>query len=151
MESTSMKNASMYIGQYIHSIDLKNRVFLPARFRNKQKSFVITKGLEGCLYLYDIEEWGNVLKKLEALSMPDKTEERAFKRALLSGAHEVEPDSQGRILIPQTLCFYAGVKSETIIIGVGVRLELWDKKKWDKYYKLYAGASFKKLASKLEI
>lgn len=141
----------MYIGQYIHSLDSKNRVFLPARFRSKNKSFVITRGLENCLYLYDTFAWENVLQKLENLSLADKIEERAFKRVLLSGAHEAIPDAQGRILIPQPLKEHADIKSEIIIIGVGSRLEIWDHAQWNAYYQQHVDVSFKNLAGKLEI
>lgn len=141
----------MYIGQFNHTLDVKNRVFLPARFRGKNKTFILTRGLESCLYLYDLSGWDKVLQKLEDLSLPDKIEERAFKRALLSGAHEAVPDTQGRILIPQTLKDYAGVTTEIMIIGVGNRLEIWDRSRWEGYYNAQADVSFKNLAGKLEI
>jgi len=141
----------MYIGQYTHTLDTKNRIFLPAKFRSKNKSFVITMGLEGCLYLYDIPVWNKVLQKLEDLPLKDKLQERAFKRALLSGAHEINPDAQGRILLPQALREYAGVGEDAIIIGVGNRLEIWDHKRWKQYCKKHADVSFKNLAAKLEI
>jgi MraZ protein len=140
----------MYIGQYIHSLDSKNRVFLPVRFRSTNKKFILTRGLESCLFLYDLSSWEKVLQKLEELSLPDKTQERAFKRALLSGAHEAQPDFQGRILIPQPLKEYARIQSEIIIIGVGNRLEIWDHLKWNKYYQQQADVSFRNLAGKLE-
>ena len=142
--------SSTYIGQYIHSVDPKNRLFLPARFRHT-KTYILTRGLESCLYLYDPEGWEKVLQKLEDLTLPDKMQERAFKSALLSGAHEVSTDIQGRILVPQTLKEYAGIDEEVIIIGVGNRLEIWDKKRWDTYYKKEADVSFRDLAGKLEI
>jgi len=141
----------MYIGQYIHALDIKNRIFLPAKFREKNKSFVITRGLESCLYLYDLSVWNKVLQKLENLSLKNKLQERAFKRALLSGAHEVKPDFQGRILIPQALIGYAGIVTDIIVIGMGNRLEIWDHNRWKKYYKQFADVSFKNLAGKLEI
>jgi MraZ protein len=140
----------MYIGQYVHTLDKKNRMFLPAKFRNSNKKYFITKGLENCLYLYDLQGWEKVLNKLENLSIENKIEERAFKRAILSGAHELELDSQGRVLVPQPLCEHAKIKSEVMIIGVGVRLEIWDKTRWDSYYESHAKISFKKLSSKLE-
>ncbi len=141
----------MYIGQYVHTVDIKNRVFLPAKFRAKNKKFIITRGLESCLYLYDISVWEKVLEKLDNLSLKNKLQERAFKRALLSGAHEITPDFQGRIIIPQALKGYAAINSEIIIIGVGNRLEVWDHGSWKKYYKAHADLSFKTLAGKLEI
>ena len=141
----------MYIGQYIHTLDTKNRIFLPAKFRNKNKTFVITRGLESCLYLYDLDVWDKVLQKLEDLSLKNKLQERAFKRALLSGAHEVNTDFQGRILIPQALKDYAAIMEDIIIIGVGNRLEIWSHDRWKKYYRQHADVSFKNLAGKLEI
>ena len=141
----------MYIGQYIHTLDTKNRLFLPAKFRSRNKRFVITRGLESCLYLYDTLIWGKVLEKLDGMSLKNKVQERAFKRALLSGAHEVTPDFQGRILVPSSLKGYAAINTDIIIIGVGNRLEIWDHARWEKYYKQHAEVSFKDLAGKLEI
>jgi MraZ protein len=141
----------MYIGQYNYTVDSKNRLFLPVQFREEKKSFIITQGLEACLFLYDSNGWKKVLTKLDELSLPNKIEERAFKRALLSGANESSPDFQGRILIPKNLKEYAGIITDVMIIGVGSRVEIWDKKKWDKYFKQKADTSFKKLAGKLEI
>src|SRR3989339_466133 len=111
-------NTTIYIGKFFHSIDEKNRLFLPVDFRGgKHESFVCAQGLEGCLYLYDRRSWQRVLEKLENLSLADKVEERAFKRAFLSGAFEVSADVQGRLLIPQHLREYAKIKNETAIIG----------------------------------
>lgn len=141
----------MYIGEYAHAIDSKNRVFLPAKFRQKKKEFILTRGLETCLFLYDVFSWGKVLEKLEGLSLANKLEQRAFKRALLSGAYECAPDFQGRILLPQNLRQYAKIKNEIMIVGVGSRLEIWDGLIWNKYLKEYANVSFRKLAAKLEL
>ncbi|OGS19358.1 MAG: division/cell wall cluster transcriptional repressor MraZ [Elusimicrobia bacterium RIFOXYA2_FULL_50_26] len=141
----------MYIGQYTHSFDSKNRLFLPSRFRTRSALFVLTRGLEECLYLYDTAAWQKVIIKLEELSLPDKIEERAFKRALLSGANEVVPDNQGRILLPQNLIEYAAIGKEVMIIGVGNRLEIWDSKRWEKYFREKADTSFRNMAAKLEI
>ena len=144
-------NGTMYIGQYVHSFDTKNRLFLPSRFRHRSALFILTRGLEECLYLYDTAAWQKVITKLEELSLPDKIEERAFKRALLSGANEVVPDNQGRILLPQNLIEYAAIGMEVMIIGVGNRLEIWDNKRWEKYFREKADASFRNMAAKLEI
>ncbi|HBU68901.1 MAG TPA: division/cell wall cluster transcriptional repressor MraZ [Elusimicrobia bacterium] len=146
-----MKNKLLYLGQYLHSVDKKNRLFLPSKFRSKKSKYIVSKGLEGCLYLYDSEGWDKVILKLENLSLPDKKEERAFKRALFSGAGEVECDSQGRILLPQALVSYAAIKSQATIIGVGNRLEIWDSARWEKYQKENAEVSLKNMASKMEI
>lgn len=142
----------IYIGKYFHSIDGKNRLFLPANFRGgKNELFVCAQGLEGCLYVYTGHYWQRVLEKLENLSVADKVEERAFKRAFLSGAFEVFPDVQGRLLIPQHLRDYAKIRSEAAIIGVGNRIEIWDRKIWESYHKDHADFSFKNMASRLEL
>ena len=141
----------MYIGQYSHTIDPKNRLFLPSALRGNTKSFILTQGLEGCLFLYDMQTWKKVLDKLENLSLSDKMQERAFKRALLSGAHELAVDTQGRVLIPKNLKEFAQIKLEVVIIGVGNKIEIWDLPKWKKYFKDKAEVSLKKLADKLEI
>ena len=142
---------TMYIGQYLHSLDTKNRLFLPAKFRDRNKEFIITRGLENCLYIYDREGWAKVLDKLENLSLPDKVQERAFKRALLSGAFEATTDAQGRILVPQHLKDYARITADITIVGVGSRLELWERLAWEEYYRQHAEVSFKSLAGQLEI
>ncbi|MBN1823170.1 MAG: division/cell wall cluster transcriptional repressor MraZ [Endomicrobiales bacterium] len=141
----------MYIGEFVYSIDPKNRIFLPVDLRGRNVSFIITRGLEGCLYLFDKKGWAGIINKLENLSLEDKTQERAFKRAMLSGAHEVTVDSQGRILIPQGLKENASIKGDVVILGVGTRIEIWDQKRWKKYYAETAERSYKKLSTKLEI
>ena len=141
----------MYIGQYSHSMDPKNRLFIPPKFREKNKTLIITKGLEESLYLYSHEEWKKVLRKLEDLSVPNKMQQRAFKRVLLSGAHELILDKHGRVLIPQNLCDYAKIDTDVMIIGVGNRVELWNKSKWEKYYRSQANTYFKNLAGKLDL
>ena len=140
----------MYIGQYHYSIDAKNRLFLPVQFRGSIKKFILTQGQDGCLYLYDPAGWKTVLEKLDTMVLEDKNLERAFKRTLLSGAHEIAPDLQGRILIPKPLKEHAGIKIDVVIIGVGGRVELWDVRRWSTYYKR-ADESFKQLAGKLEL
>lgn len=141
----------MYIGKFLHLIDSKNRVFLPVKFRQKSKKFFIVQGLESCLYLYDLPRWQSVIDKLGNLGLSDKSQERAFKRALLSNAHEISPDSQGRILIPQDHKDYAKLLSEIIFIGVGNRLEVWSKENWDRYHDEHLRGALQNLAGKLEI
>src|SRR5512138_91251 len=104
----------MFIGQHEYTLDPKNRVFIPAKFRAKNRVFILTKGLDmdQSLFLFSESEWQKVLKKLEELELPNKMQQRAFKRVLLSGAHEITPDNQGRILIPQVLCDYASIKGD---------------------------------------
>lgn len=144
----------MFMGEYEHSIDAKKRLFVPSRFRiderkKKVKKYIITRGLDGCLYLYLSNVWNTFSEKFKNLSIKNKVAERAFKRALLSGACEVEPDAQGRILIPRHLTDFANIKNEVVFIGVMDHAEIWSIKKW-KQYKKYADASFKRLAPQLE-
>lgn len=143
---------TLFLGQFEHGIDDKNRLFLPARFRNKQSGadFIITQGLEGCLYLYPPSAWMALADKLEHLPLADKSEERAFKRMLLSAASEVEVDTQGRILIPQLLKEYAGLKKDAVVIGVMKHVEIWSKERWIAYQEK-ARSSFEKTAPHLEL
>ncbi|MFH1282919.1 MAG: division/cell wall cluster transcriptional repressor MraZ [bacterium] len=143
------------MGEFKHSLDKKNRLFIPSNFRKKSfqqrfKSFILTRGLDGCLYLYDPKTFINISDKFKNLPVADKMEERAFKRLLLSGATEVVPDSQGRILIPHHLVDHAVLKEEVVILGVWDRIELWEESRWRKY-KQYADKTFNNIASKLEI
>lgn len=142
----------LFLGQYEHGLDDKNRLFLPARFRHKQKGadFIMTQGLEGCLYLYPPSAWAKLAEKLEHLPLADKIEERAFKRMLLSAASDVEVDGQGRILIPQSLKDYAQIKREAVVLGVLQHVEIWAKERWTQYQEK-ARASFEKAASQLEL
>lgn len=145
----------LFMGEYIHSIDSKNRLFIPVRFRSesgnrKRIKYIVTRGLDGCLYLYLPDIWKTLSEKFKNLSIKNKVAERAFKRALLSGASEVELDAQGRMLLPSHLTQLAGISDEVAVIGVMDHAEIWALKKW-KRYKKYADASFKRLAPQLEI
>ncbi|SEF77599.1 MraZ protein [Caloramator fervidus] len=123
----------MFIGEYQHAIDSKNRVIIPAKFREKLGSkFVMTKGLDGCLYVYPMEEWRKLEEKLKGLPLTNK-DARAFVRFIFSGAAEVEMDKQGRVLLPQNLIEYAGITKEIVTIGVLSRIEIWSKEKWNEY------------------
>lgn len=143
---------SIFLGQYEHSLDGKNRLFIPALFREKNNGpdFILTQGLEKCLFLFPASAWTALAQKLENLPLSDKVEERAFKRTLLAGASESEPDSQGRILIPQLLVQYAEIKREVVIIGVLRHVEIWARENWQSYQK-NARASFEKVAPHLEL
>ena len=116
----------MFMGEYSHTIDAKGRVILPAKFRDELgSSFVVTRGLEGCLSVYTMEAWINLangMKKLKA----SKENVRAFKRFLFGSAAEVEFDRQGRILIPAHLREFAQLKKEACIVGTGPIIEIWD-------------------------
>ena len=123
----------MLIGEYQHAIDNKNRIIIPSKFRDSLgEGFVITKGLDGCLYAYTMEEWKVLEDKLKKLPLTSK-DARAFVRFFFSGANEIDIDKQGRALIPQNLLEYAGIKKEIISIGVSTRIEIWGKEKWEEY------------------
>lgn len=123
----------MLIGEYEHSLDAKGRLIMPAKLRTDMgENFIITKGLDGCLFVFSQNEWSNFESKLKELPLTNKNA-RDFVRFFLSGATECEIDKQGRFLLVNTLREYAEITKEVIIIGVGTRLEIWDKEKWKKY------------------
>lgn len=123
----------MLIGEYEHSLDVKGRLIMPAKLRaDIGEKFIISKGLDGCLFVFSQEEWSNFEAKLKELPLTNKNA-RDFVRFFLSGATECELDKQGRFLIVNNLRTYAEIEKEVIIIGVGTRLEIWNKQKWDKY------------------
>jgi MraZ protein len=143
---------TVFIGHYEHGLDDKNRLFLPARFRDKHSGthFIVTQGLERCLFLFPLKAWESLAGKLADLPLANKREERAFKRMLLSAASEADVDGQGRILIPQLLKDYAEIRKEAVILGVLQHVEIWSKERWEKYEKR-ARASFEKAAPHLEL
>ena len=123
----------MLIGEYNHSLDAKGRVILPADFRVELgESFIITKGLDNCLFIYPQSEWEQLSVKLRQLPLA-KTEARAFVRFFFAGARQVELDKQGRFLIPATLRQHASLKKDAVLIGVSNRIEVWSKDEWLKY------------------
>ena len=123
----------MLIGEYEHSLDAKGRLIMPAKLRTDMgEKFIITKGLDGCLFVFSQNEWSNFESKLKELPLTNKNA-RDFVRFFLSGATECEIDKQGRFLLVNTLREYAEITKEVIIIGVGTRLEIWNKEKWKKY------------------
>lgn len=123
----------MFIGEYQHTIDPKNRIFIPSRFREELGDrFVITKGLDNCLYAYPMEEWANLEQKLKSLPLSSK-DARAFVRFIFSGASECLPDKQGRVIIPQNLLDYANIQKDVVTIGVSARFEIWSRENWDSY------------------
>jgi MraZ protein len=123
----------MFIGEYQHAIDNKNRMIIPSKFREGLgENFVLTKGLDGCLYAYTMEEWKVMEEKLKKLPLTSK-DARAFVRFFFSGANEVDIDKQGRTLIPQNLLEYAAIEKDIVSIGVSTRIEIWSKDKWDEY------------------
>ena len=123
----------LFYGEYLHSIDIKGRLIVPAKFRDGLgDKFIVTKGLDNCLFAYSPEEWENFEEKLRGLPFTDK-DVRAFVRFFFAGATECEVDKQGRINIPQNLREYAGLSKEVYVIGVSARVEIWEKEKWDTY------------------
>lgn len=123
----------MFYGEYLHSLDAKGRMIVPAKFREGLgEKFILTKGLDECLFAYSLEEWSNLEQKLKTLPFTDK-DVRAFVRFFFAGANECELDKQGRILIPQNLRDYAKLEKELYVIGVSTRVEIWDKNKWEEY------------------
>ena len=123
----------MFIGEYEHSVDAKGRVIMPVKLREDiGEKFIVTKGLDGCLFAYSISEWTNFEEKLKTLPLTNKNA-RDFVRFFLSGAVECEIDKQGRFLIPGNLRAYATLEKEIIIIGVGTRIEIWNREEWKRY------------------
>jgi MraZ protein len=123
----------MFIGEYAHAIDGKNRMIIPSKLRDELGDrFILTKGLDGCLYAYAVCEWNNLEEKLKKLPLTSK-DARAFVRFFFSGANDSEVDKQGRTLIPQNLIEYANIKKDIVSIGVSNRIEIWSKEKWEEY------------------
>ncbi|RKM55678.1 transcriptional regulator MraZ [Butyrivibrio sp. X503] len=119
-------------GEYSHSIDAKGRLIIPAKFRELLgEQFVVTKGFDGCLFVFAQEGWDKFEEKLQSLPM-DKPEARMLGRFFIAGAIDAETDKQGRILIPANLLQHAGIEKEAVIAGVGNRAEIWSKTEWEK-------------------
>ena len=123
----------MLIGEYEHSVDVKGRLIMPAKLREEiGEKFVVTKGLDGCLFAYSQKEWTAFEEKLKTLPLTSKNA-RDFTRFFLSGAIECEIDKQGRFLISGNLREFANLEKEVVIIGVNTRIEIWSKTKWKEY------------------
>lgn len=121
----------MFMGEYNHTIDAKGRLIIPSKFREiLGDAFVVTKGLDGCLFVYDNEEWQHFEEKLRSLPITNK-EARQFVRFFLAGATEAEVDKQGRILIPNVLREFAALTKEVVLVGVGSRIEIWGKERFE--------------------
>lgn len=124
----------MLMGEYHHSIDEKGRLIIPSKFRNELgETFVVTRGLENCLFVYSVIEWEKIVTKLKTLPFTKK-DARNFTRFFLSGATTLEFDKQGRINISQPLASYANLEKECVIIGVNDRLEIWSLDSWNKFF-----------------
>ncbi len=122
----------MFMGEYNYTIDDKGRLTIPAKLREQLgHDFIITRGLDKCLFVYPKEEWNNVINKYKEL--PNTKDARNFMRFFLSGATQNEFDKQGRINIANSLIKYANLNKDCVIIGVNDRLEIWNKELWDKF------------------
>lgn len=138
----------MLIGQYEHTIDSKKRLALPAKFRGELgDKVIITKGVESCLVVYTQKEWEIISGKLGNLPISESAA-RSFARIMLAGAMEVSLDKLGRILIPDYLKTYGGLKKNVVICGLSNRLEVWDSEKWESYRKA-AEKGVEEIVSKL--
>lgn len=125
---------SMFIGEYHHSVDDKGRLIIPSKFRDELGTkFIITRGIENCLFVYSLESWEKIVNKLETLPFTKK-DARAFIRFFLSGASEAEFDKQGRINITSPLISYANITKECVVIGTGDRLEIWSEESWKDFF-----------------
>lgn len=123
----------MLIGEYIHTLDEKNRMSLPAKFRSEMgKKVVLAQGLDKSIFMFTVEEWKKFATGLGEMSML-QADNRSFSRYMFGGAHDVEIDASGRILIPDSLKEYAGLKKNVAVVGVQNRIELWNDKRWVEY------------------
>jgi len=124
----------MFIGEYHHTIDEKGRIIIPAKFRDALgKEFIITRGIENCLFVYSLQNWANITTKLSSLPFTKK-DARTFNRFFMSGATSVELDKQGRVNISQPLTQYANLLKDCVIIGTGDRLEIWSQESWNSFF-----------------
>jgi MraZ protein len=148
---------TLLIGRYEYALDGKHRLGIPPKFRDalrqeKGRGLYLTSGLEGCLYLFLPSQWSRLLENdLQAFSLPDKEQERAFKRKFFSEAVEVELDAAGRILIPQYLRDHAGLKSRLLVQGAGKRAEIWDIGRWKAYSRSKVEPTYRRVSRSLEI
>lgn len=125
---------SMFMGEFHHNIDDKGRLIIPAKFREELGSeFIVTRGIENCLFIYSKKEWQKIVDQLNTLPFTKK-DARSFIRFFLSGATTAELDKQGRIHIASPLISYANLTKECIIIGTGERLEVWSEKDWNDFF-----------------
>ncbi len=120
----------MFMGEYNHTVDTKGRLIVPSKFREQLgNAFIVTKGLDGCLFAYPSEEWHGIEEKFRGISMTSK-DARKFSRFFFAGAAEAEVDKQGRILLPPVLREYAALQKDVVLVGVLSRVEIWDKERW---------------------
>lgn len=141
---------SSFVGEYQHTLDDKGRVALPARFREQLgPRFMLARGLDDCLFIYPQDEWDKLVDRLGSVPI-NQSDFRAFARYFLAGAVEVETDKQGRFVLPSHLREYAGLTREVSILGVGNRLEIWDRNRWEEAKQRIRG-EFAKLAETVTV
>lgn len=129
----------MFMGEYNHTIDAKGRLIVPAKFREiLGDNFIVTKGLDGCLFVYPNDEWTRFEEKLKSLPLTNKNA-RQFTRFFLAGAAACEVDKQGRILLPQVLRGFASLDKDVVLVGVASRIEIWSRERWDESMNTYDG------------
>lgn len=129
----------MFMGEYNHTIDAKGRLIVPAKFREiLGDNFIVTKGLDGCLFVYPNDEWTRFEEKLKSLPLTNKNA-RQFTRFFLAGAAACEVDKQGRILLPQVLRGFASLEKDVVLVGVASRIEIWSRERWDESMNTYDG------------
>ncbi len=139
----------MFMGEYNHTIDAKGRFIIPAKFRETLgDKFIVTKGLDGCLFVYPKSEWSLFEEKLKVLPLTNK-DARQFTRFFLAGAAACEVDKQGRILLPQVLRDFAQLEKEVVLIGVASRVEIWSKINWEQSISTY-NDDMNEIAEKME-
>ncbi len=123
----------LLIGEYIHTLDDKKRVSLPSKFRKAVgRKIIATRGLDNCLFIYELSEWQKIAQKLSDSGM-GRADKRSFDRFFLSSAVEMEVDNAGRFLIPEHLRDFAGLKGKIVFAGVGNRIEVWNENRWTEY------------------
>ena len=138
----------MFIGEYQHNLDSKGRIIIPSRFRDElHTTFILTRGLDGCLTVYSQEQWEKLFVEINKLPTTKKAA-RQYIRMLTSTACECTLDNQGRIQIPGFLSKPVNITKECVVIGANDHIEIWDKQTWDSYY-LEASDSFEEVAENL--
>lgn len=132
MERFPRQVIRMFMGEYSHTIDSKGRLIIPSKLRDELgENFVVTKGLDGCLFVYAMDEWNLLNERLKTLPLTNPNTRR-LNRFFLASASNGETDKQGRVLIPGVLREFAGLEKDVVLLGVGNRIEIWDKTAWEK-------------------
>ncbi len=148
---------SVFYGEYLYTMDSKSRIFVPSRFREELRKeeknyFMVTIGLDKCLYLFLPSKWEELVRdNMAVFKAENKEEERAFKRFFFGNAADAAVDEQGRILLPQHQKKYASLKKEVVIRGVGNKAEIWNARLWTEYKKKIMEPSFAKFSKVFDI